>query len=156
MKQSLSYVCAAAVSLLLCGVILLWPMGEGALWQRSCVNIYSAFAAAFFLMNTVGLWGAVSGRTLVGKKPYTEERPVIEAKKRHGTGAVLAFLEVPLLLTVFYVEGGLKMAACSALFVGGSLILAGLVGEWCASGLRRELREQEQRELEEQLKKERE
>ena len=154
MKKRLPYICSAALSLVLCGVVLLVPMGEGALWQRSCVNGYSLFATAFFVMNTIGLCLMISDGENLWKKPYTAERPDIEMKKRRATGVVLAFFELPLLLTVFFVGGGWKMVACSVLFVGGSLILGGLIGEWSASRLRKEYAATEQRELEEQLRKE--
>lgn len=154
MKKVSPYICSVAVSLLLCAVALFLPLEEGALWQHPCVNIYSVFAAVFFAMNTIGLYATVRGGDVIGKKPYTAERPAIEAQKRRGTGVVLAFLEVPLLLTVFFVGGGWKMVACSVLFVGGSLILGGLIGEWSASRLRKEYAATEQRELAEQLRKE--
>ena len=154
MKTKFYYVFSAVVSLAVSTVALFLPLEEGALWQHPCVNIYSVFAAVFFAMNTIGLYATVRGGDVIGKKPYTAERPAIEAQKRRGTGVVLAFLEVPLLLTVFFVGGGWKMVACSVLFVGGSLILGGLIGEWSASRLRKEYAATEQRELAEQLRKE--
>ena len=66
----------------------------------------------------------------------------------------MTFFEAPLLLTVFYVDGGWKMATCSALFVGGSLVLGGLIGEASVSKMRKEFKATEQRELAEQRKKE--
>ena len=154
MKKRLPYICSVAVSLLLCAVALFIPVGEGALWQHPCVNGYSLFAVAFFVMNTVGLCVLISGGEMIGTKPYTTERPVIEAKKRRVTAVVLAFFEVPLLLAVFYVDDGWKMAACSALFVGGSLVLGGLISEASVSKMRKEFKATEQRELAEQRKKE--
>lgn len=154
MKKVSPYICSVAVSLLLCAVALFVPTGEGALWQHPCVNGYSLFAVAFFVMNTIGLCVLVGGGVMIGTKPYTAERPVIEAKKRRVTATVLAFFEVPLLLTVFYVGGGWKMAVCSALFVGGSLVLGGLIGECSVNKMRKEFEATEQRELAEQRKKE--
>lgn len=154
MKKRLSYICSAAVSLLLCAVALFVPMEEGALWQHPCVNGYSLFAVAFFVMNTIGLCVLAGNGEIVWQKPYTAERPVIEAKKRRVTATALAFFEAPLLLTVFYVDGGWKMAVCSALFVGGSLVLGALAGEIAVSKMRKEFKATEQRELAEQRKKE--
>lgn len=153
MKKGLPYIYSLALSLVLCGVVLFVPMGEGALWQRPCVNGYSLFAAAFFVMNTIGLIGISRGYTF-GEKPYTKERPVIEKKKHYVTSVILAFFELPLLLTVFFVDGGWKMAACTGLFVGGSLILGGIIGEVSANKMRKAFAQIEQRELAEQLKKE--
>ncbi len=153
MKKMLPYICSVALSLVLCAVWMFVPMDDGALWQHPCVNVYSLFAAAFFVMNTVGLIGISRGCTF-GEKPYTRERPVIEKRKHYVTGVVLTFFELPLLLTVFFVDGGWKMAACTGLFVGGSLILGGIIGEVSADKLRKNLKEIEQQELAEQLKKE--
>lgn len=153
MKKGLPYIYSLALSLVLCGIVLFAPMGEGALWQRPCVNGYSLFAAAFFVMNTIGLIGISRGYTF-GEKPYTKERPVIEKKKHYVTSVILAFFELPLLLTVFFVDGGWKMAACTGLFVGGSLILGGIIGEVSANKMRKAFAQIEQRELAEQLKKE--
>ena len=154
MKKRLPYICSVAVSLLLCAVALCIPMGEGVLWHRPCVNGYSLFAGIFFVMNTIGLCVLAGNGEIIWQKPYTAERPAIETKKRYVTATVLAFLEAPLLLTVFYVSGGWKMAACSALFVGGSLVLSGLIGEASVSKMRKEFKATEQRELAEQRKKE--
>ena len=154
MKKTLVYIGAVAVSLLLCAVALFVPMGESALWHRPCVNGYSLFAGIFFVMNTIGLCVLAGNGEIIWQKPYTAERTDIEAKKRRVTAAVLAFFEAPLLLTVFYVSGGWKMAACSALFVGGSLVLGGLIGEASVSKMRKEFKATEQRELAEQRKKE--
>ena len=153
MKKKLPYIYSLALSLALCGIVLFAPMGEGALWQRPCVNGYSLFAAAFFAMNTIGLIGISRGYTF-GEKPYTKERPVIEKKKHYVTSVILAFFELPLLLTVFFVDGGWKMAACTGLFVGGSLILGGIIGEVSANKMRKAFAQIEQRELAEQLTKE--
>ena len=153
MKKKLPYIYSLALSLVLCGIVLFAPMGEDALWQRPCVNGYSLFAAAFFVMNTIGLIGISRGYTF-GEKPYTKERPVIEKKKHYVTSVILAFFELPLLLTVFFVDGGWKMAACTGLFVGGSLILGGIIGEVSANKMRKAFAQIEQRELAEQLKKE--
>jgi|GEM_PF-1454539 len=154
MKKYVSHVLAVAASAVLCAVALFLPMGEGALWQRPCLNVYSLFAAVFFVMNSIGWCVMVGGGAVVGRKPYTEERPAIEAQKRRATAVVLAFFELPLLTAVFFVEGGWKMAVCTTLFVGGSLILAGLVGEWSADRLRKTYAQTEQRELAQQRKKE--
>ena len=154
MKKYVSHVLAVAASAVLCAVALFLPMGEGALWQRPCLNVYSLFAAVFFVMNSIGWCVMVGGGAVVGRKPYTEERPAIEAQKRRATAVVLAFFELPLLITVFFAEGGWKMVACAVLFIGGSLILGGLAGEMAVSKMRREIRDAEQREWIEQLKKE--
>lgn len=153
MKKWIAYILAIAVSTALCGVILFFPIDGTILWQHPCVNGYSLFAAAFFVMNTIGMC-AMAGNRVFWKKPYTEERPAIEAQKRYVTALVLAFFEIPLLATVFFVEGGWKMAVCSVLFVGGSLILAGLIGDISAEKLRKEYKRTEQRELADQLRKE--
>lgn len=154
MKKTLPYLIAVAASLALCAVALLVPTEAGALWQQPCINAYSAFAALSFVMNTIGLCVLAGNGEIIWQKPYTAERTDIEAKKRRVTAAVLAFFEAPLLLTVFYVNGGWKMAACSALFVGGSLVLGGLIGEASVSKMRKEFKATEQRELAEQRKKE--
>lgn len=153
MKKGLPYIYSLALSLVLCVIVLFLPMADGALWQSPCVNGYSLFAAAFFVTNTIGWIGIACGYTF-GEKPYTKERPVIEEKKRYVTSVILAFFELPLLLSVFFIEGGWKMVACSGLFVGGSLMLGGLIGEVSANKLRKNFKEIEQRELAEQLKKE--
>ena len=153
MKKVSPFVLAVAASAALCGVALTVPMGTGALWRHPCVNEYSWFATAFFVMNTVGVFALARGVNVFAK-PYTKERPVIEQKKTRVTAVVLAFFELPLLTTVFFVEGGWKMVACSALLIGGSLIVGGLAGEVAVSKMRREIRDTEQRELAEQLKKE--
>ena len=153
MKKGLPYIYSLALSLVLCGIVLFAPMGEGALWQRPCVNGYSLFAAAFFVMNTIGLIGISRGYTF-GEKPYTKERPVIEKKKHYVTSVILVFFELPLLLTVFFVDGGWKMVACSALYIGGALVLASSTGELSVYKMRKAFHEQEQRELAEQIKKE--
>lgn len=154
MKRTLPYIGSVAASLALCAVALFVPMGEGALWQHPCVNGYSLFAGAFFVMNTIGLCVLAGDGDVFWQKPYTAERPAIEAKKRRVTNLVLAFFEVPLLLTVFFVDGGWKMAVCTALFVGGSLVLGALVGEIAVSKMRKDIAAAEQRELAEQRKKE--
>ena len=46
------------------------------------------------------------------------------------------------------------MATSTGLFVGGSLIVGGLIGELSANKIRKEIKIMEQRELEEQLRKE--
>lgn len=153
MKKVSPFVWVTAVSAALCAVVLFWPMGESALWQHPCVNGYSLFATAFFAMNTIGLFVLARGVNVFAK-PYTTERPEIEKRKNRVTAVVLAFFELPLLATVFFVEGGWKMAACSGLFIGGSLILGALVGEMVVGKMRREFCTAEQRELTEQLKKE--
>lgn len=153
MKKVWMYGISVAASSLLCTFVLCFPMGDTNLWQHPCVNGYSLFAAAFFVMNTIGLC-AMAGDRVFWKKPYTEERPAIEAQKRYVTAVVLAFFEIPLLATVFFVEGGWKMVVCSVLFVGGSLILAGLIGDISAEKLRKEYKRTEQRELADQLRKE--
>ena len=153
MKKWMAYILSLAVSAALCGVILFFPVRGITLWQHPCVNGYSLFAAAFFVMNTIGLC-AMAGDRVFWKKPYTEERPAIEAQKRYVTAVVVAFFEIPLLATVFFVEGGWKMAVCSVLFVGGSLILAGLIGDISAEKLRKEYKRTEQQELADQLRKE--
>ena len=66
----------------------------------------------------------------------------------------MVFFEVPLLATVFFVDGGWKMVACSALYIGGALVLASLIGEFSVGKMRKAFHEQEQRELAEQIKKE--
>ena len=94
--------------------------------------------------------------------PYTFHTPQnnslatrhIETMKQYATSVVLAFFEVPLLLTVFFIDGGWKMATSTGLFVGGSLIVGGLIGELSANKIRKEFKIMEQRELEEQLRKE--
>lgn len=154
MKKTLPYLIAVLLSLGLCGVVLFIPMADVVLWQHPCLNAYSAFAAAFFVMNTIGLCALARGLDVVGSKPYTKERPIIEKRKSHVTSVVLAFFELPLLATVFFIDGGWKMVICSALFLGGSLILGSIIGEMSANKLRKEFTEIEQRELEEQLRKE--
>ena len=153
MKKSTSYFISVAVSLLLCAVALFVPTETGALWQQPCINVYSAFAALFFVMNTVGVIAAARGSCAFAK-PYTQERPAIEEKKSHFTAASMAFFEVPLLLTVFFVGGGWKMVACTVLYVGGGLILASLMGDAAVRGMRKDFDEHEQRELAEQRQKE--
>ena len=152
-KRITAYLWAALASLALCCVVLFVPFGAEALWHRPCVNVYSVFALAFFVMNTIGLCVFARG-TNVFAKPYTTERPVIEEKKNHAIAVVLAFLEVPMLMTAFFINGGWKMVVCSALFIGGSLILGALIGEISVSKMRASICEQEQRELSEQLQKE--
>ena len=153
MRKAVAYICSIAASLVLCGFVLFVPFGASALWHRPCVNVYSLFALVFFVMNTIGLCVFARG-TNVFAKPYTKERPVIEEKKNHAIAVVLAFLEVPMLMTVFFINGGWKMVVCSALFIGGSLILGALIGEISVSKMRASICEQEQRELSEQLQKE--
>ena len=153
MKKTKPYIISVAASMALCVVVLFTPMKGESLWQRPCVNGYSLFAAAFFVMNTIGLVGISRGYTF-GEKPYTKERPVIEKKKHYVTSVILAFFELPLLLTVFFVDGGWKMVACSALYIGGALVLASLIGEHSVYKMRKAFHEQEQRELAEQIKKE--
>ncbi len=153
MKKRLPYVCSVAMSLVLCAVVLVVPVGESALWQRPCVNVYSLFGAIFLVMNTVGLWVIAAGSEVFGRKPYTKERPIIEERKRCVTPVVMAFFEAPLLLTVFFIDGGWKMAACTALYIG-AILLGTLAGELSADPLRRKLAETEKQELAEQLRKE--
>lgn len=152
MRKILGYVLSVAISLVLCGLMLFVPVGEGALWFRPCVNVYSVFGVAFFIMNSVGLCVIAYGSDVV-KKSYTKERPIIEEKKRRITPVVMAFFEVPLLVSVFFVDGGWKMVVCTGLYLG-SLILGSLVGEMSANTLRKEFAEMEQKELAEQLRKE--
>ena len=153
MKKGLAYICSLVLSMALCVAMLFIPMESGLLWQHPCVNIYSIFAAVFLVMNTVGVIVSARGADTFAK-PYTKERPAIEQKKNHVTGVVMAFFELPLLLTVFFVDGGWKMAACTGLFVGGSLILGGIIGEVSANKMRKAFAQIEQRELAEQIKKE--
>lgn len=153
MKKVNPYVISVAASAVLCAVALFLPMEAGALWQRPCVNVYSLFAAAFLVMNTVGVMAVAKGKNAFAK-PYTQERPIIEEKKSRATAVAMAFFEVPLLATVFFVDGGWKMAVCSALYVGGGLILAALMGDCAVRGMRKAFREQEQRELAQQRKRE--
>ncbi len=152
MRKSITYLCAVAMSLVLCVLVLLVPMNEGALWHHPCTNIYSIFCAFFFVMNTVALIGTTRGYTF-GEKPYTKERPIIEKKKHYVAGVILAFFEAPLLLTVFFIDDGWKMAACTGLLLL-SWILGGLIGDSSANKLRKEFHNMEQKELAEQLQKE--
>ena len=152
--KKLPYIISIALSLAMCAATLCLPIKGEMLWQNPCVNVYSAFATVFLAMNSIGMYLVVGKKEAIWKKPYTEERPSIEEKKRCATGVVLTFFEVPLLLSIFYIDGDWKMAACSALFVGGSLIVGGLAGEMAAGKLRKEYAEIEQKELAEQLKKE--
>ena len=153
MKKMWSYLITAVSSVALCSIVLFFPMADGSLWHHPCVNVYSLFSVAFFIMNTIGLVGLANGYTF-GEKPYTKERPAIETLKQYATSVVLVFFEVPLLLTVFFIDGGWKMATSTGLFVGGSLIVGGLIGELSANRIRKEIKVVEQRELEEQLRKE--
>jgi len=153
MRKAEAYICSIAASLVLCGFVLFVPFGAEALWHRPCVNVYSVFALAFFVMNTIGLCVFARGSNVFAK-PYTKERPVIEEKKNHAIAVVLAFLEVPMLMIVFFINGGWKMVVCSALFIGGSLILGSIIGEISVGKLRKEFKALEQRELAEQLQKE--
>ncbi|MBQ3203119.1 MAG: hypothetical protein IJB36_05705 [Clostridia bacterium] len=153
MKKGLAYICSMVLSLVLCVVVLFIPLETGVLWKHPCVNICSLFAAVFLVMNTVGVIVSARGADIFAK-PYTKERPAIEQKKNHVTGVVMAFFEVPLLATVFFVDGGWKMVACSALYIGGALMLASLIGEHSVYKMRKEFHEQEQCELAEQIKKE--
>lgn len=153
MKKTMPYIISVAVSMALCVVVLFTPMEAGVLWQCPCVNIYSLFAAVFLVMNTVGVIVSARG-TNIFAKPYTKERPAIEQKKNYVTAIVMTFFETPLLLTVFFVEGGWKMVACSALYVGGALVLASLIGDFSVRHMRKAFHEQEHRELAEQIKKE--
>ena len=153
MKKTVAYMCAIAISLVMCGIVIFVPMGGQTVWQTPCVNLYSLFAAAFFVMNTIGLCIFARGVNIFAK-PYTQERAVIEKKKNHVISVVLAFFEVPLLLTVFFIDSGWKMVVCSALFIGGSMILGSIIGEISVGKLRKEFKALEQRELAEQLQKE--
>ena len=152
MRKSITYLCAVTVSLMLCAVLLFVPMNEGALWHRPCINAYSIFCAVFFVMNTIGLIG-VAGGYIFGEKPYTKERPIIEKKKHYVAGVILAFFEVPLMLTVFFIDGGWKMVACSGLLLL-SWVLGALIADASANKLRKQFRDMEQKELAEQLRKE--
>ena len=152
MRKWMIYLCSVVISLVLCGLVLFVPMYEGALWHRPCTNIYSIFCAVFFVMNTVALIGTAGGYTF-GEKPYTKERPIIEKKKHYVASVVLAFFEVPLLLTVFFIDGGCKMVACSGLLLL-SWILGAVIGDASATKLRREIRDMEEQELAEQLRRE--
>lgn len=153
MKKWVAYLCTVAASAVLCVAVLFWPMEKGALWQRPCVNGYSLFAAAFFVMNTIGACVLAHGVNVFAK-PYTTERLEIEEKKNRVTAVTMAFFEVPLLATIFFVDDGWKMVACSVLYVGGGLVLASLKGEFSVCKMRKAFREQEKRELAEQMKKE--
>ena len=148
MKKWIMYSLSIALSLVICGLVLFFSP----LWQQPCVNVYSLFAAAFFVMNTIGLFALISGHVF-WKKPYTKERPAIEDRKQLITAVVLSFFEVPLLLTVFFVSDGWKMAACSGLLLF-SWILGGLIGDASANKLRKQFHDMEQKELAEQLQKE--
>ena len=153
MKKTVAYICAIAISLVMCGIVMFVPMGGQTVWQNPCINLYSLFAVAFFVMNTIGLCILARGVNIFAK-PYTKEQPAVEERKNRITALVLAFFEIPLLLSVFFVDGGWKMVVCSALFIGGSLILGSLIGDMSVSKMRAEIREREQRELTEQLRKE--
>lgn len=153
MKKVNPYVISVAASAVLCAVALFLPTEAGALWQRPCVNVYSLFAAAFLVMNTVGVMAVAKGKNAFAK-PYTQERPIIEEKKSRATAVAMAFFEVPLLATIFFVDGGWKMVACSALYVGGALVTASLIGECSVGKMRKAFHEQEQRELAQQREKE--
>lgn len=153
MKKTMAYIISMAASLVLCVVVLFTPMKGESLWQYPCVNMYSIFAAVFLVMNTAGVIISARGADIFAK-PYTKERPAIEQKKNHVTGVVMAFFEVPLLITVFFIGSGWKMVACSALYIGGALVLASLIGELSVYKMRKEFHEQEQCELAEQIKKE--
>lgn len=152
MKKWMMYSVSIVLSLAVCGLILLFSIDGIPLWKRPCVNVYSLFAAAFFVMNTLGLC-AMAGDRVFWKKPYTEERPAIEAQKRYVTAVVLAFFEVPLLLTVFFISDGWKMVACTGLLLL-SWIVGALIGDAFVNKLRKQFREMEQQELAEQLRKE--
>ena len=147
------YVLAILASLVLCGIVLFVPIGAEMLWYHPCVNVYSWFALAFFVMNTIGLCVFAQGSNMFSK-PYTKEQPIIEERKNRTISVVLAFFEVPLLMSVFFINGGWKMMICSALFVGGSMILGALIGDLSVGKMRKRISEQEQRELAEQLQKE--
>ena len=153
MKKVNPYAMSVVVSSVLCAVTLFLPTETGALWQRPCVNVYSLFAAAFFVMNTVGVIAVAKGKNAFAK-PYTQERPAIEEKKSRATAVAMAFFEVPLLATVFFVDGGWKMMACSVLYVGGALVTASLIGECSVGKMRKAFHEQEQRELAQQRREE--
>lgn len=153
MKKGLAYICSMVMSLVLCVVVLFTPMKGESLWQHPCVNIYSIFAAVFLVMNTAGVIVSARGADIFAK-PYTKERPAIEQRKNHVTGVVMAFFELPLLITMFFIGSGWKMVACSALYIGGALVLASLIGELSVYKMRKAFHEQEQCELAEQIKKE--
>ena len=104
MKKMWSYLITAVSSVVLCSIVLFFSMADGSLWHHPCVNVYSLFSMAFFVMNTISLIGLAHGYTF-GEKPYTKERPVIETMKQYATSVVLAFFEVPLLLTVSLLMG---------------------------------------------------
>ena len=152
MRKGMTYLCAVVASLVLCALVLFVPLTGNALWYRPCVNVYSVFGAVFFVMNTIGLIGIVRGHTF-GEKPYTKERPAVEKKKHYVASLVLIFFEAPLLLTVFFIEDGWKMAACSGLLLL-SWILGALIGDASANKLRKQFHDMEQKELAEQLQKE--
>lgn len=152
MRKSITYLCAVAVSLVLCALVLFLPIGDALLWQQPCINVYSVFSAVFFVMNTIGCIGMARGYTF-GEKPYTKERPAIEKKKHDTAGVALAFFEVPLMLTVFFIDGGWKIVACTSLLFL-SWVLGALISDASANKLRKEFRDTEQRELTEQLRKE--
>lgn len=152
MRKGMTYLCAVVASLVLCALVLFVPLTENALWYRPCVNVYSVFGAAFFVMNTIGCIGMVCGYTF-GEKPYTKERLAIEKKKHDTAAVVLALFEVPLLLTVFFIDGGWKMVACTSLLLL-SWILGALIGDASANKLRKQFQDMEKSELTEQLRKE--
>ena len=82
MKKGNPYLLSVAISAVLCAVALFLPMGSGALWQRPCVNVYSVFAAAFFVMNTVGLIAAAkAGMSRIAFVKYDSEKCIEEIKK---------------------------------------------------------------------------
>lgn len=151
-KKSAIYAIAVGASVLFCGIALFLPIGGAPLRYSPCVNIYSLFAGAFFLMNTIGLIGIACGHTF-GEKPYTKERTAIEKQKHHVTSVVLAFFEVPLFLTIFFIDGGWKMVACTGLLLL-SWIVGALIGDASVNKLRKQFRDMEQQELAEQLRKE--
>ena len=152
MRKGITYLYAMVASFVLCALVLFVPLIGNALWYHPCVNVYSVFGTAFFIMNTIGLIGIARGHTF-GEKPYMKERPIIEEKKHYVTSVILAFFEAPLLLTVFFIDGGLKMVACTGLLLL-SWILGSLIGDASANKLRKEFHAMEQKELSEQLRKE--
>lgn len=156
MRKKIMFLFSLLLSLVLCGLVLFVPMGKrGMLWNSPCVNAYSLFCAIFLVINTILLCDIVFSKkgSIFGEKPYTQERPIIEEKKRQVTAVVMTFFEMPLLLTVFFINDGWKMAAGSGLCLAG-LLLGLLIGEMSANNLRRSFAETEQRELKEQLRKE--
>ena len=94
MKKTKPYIISVAASMALCVVVLFTPMKGESLWQRPCVNGYSLFAAAFFVMNTIGNF-CDKGSTISVRSVSLGIEPLVVSESEANFWSITMMIGVP-------------------------------------------------------------